>query len=150
MPALHRGVSHLEFVTHLADRLNEPGMLRVRFDDVSERVDEAVDAAWRDEAIVSPDGVENFIATECASRSFQKKPQQLEFLRRQLDLAAAAREAVRGHVEFAVAEAMDLRLLFAAASQKCLRPREQFADSKRLRHVIVRAHFQAVNLLENA
>ena len=69
-----------EAIADLTDGMDEDRFGGVGFDLISEGGDKAIDAAAGDDAIVTPNGIEDFVARQSAPGIFDKEIEQIEFL----------------------------------------------------------------------
>ena len=100
---------------------------------------------------VAPDALEQLVAREHEPAVVEQLPEQVELLRRELDLAVADHRLAAAGVDHEVAVANLLALVAAAlgrrAAQHALHPRHELARVERLRQVVVGADLETDDLV---
>src|SRR4030095_4103690 len=86
---------------------------------------------------------EDVVARERSPRPAGEVGEHPEFLCREINFTAAAKQLVRGEVELAVAKPARRRLLRPAPAQERVRARHQLADAEWLGDVVVGAQVQS-------
>src|SRR5436190_19280743 len=124
----------------------------IALDAATQALDEGIDAAHRDERVAAPDARQQRLAAEHDARVRREQVQQTEFLIRQLDVAAGDADASARRIDLDVMDAHGSvasvwRHRRARPPQQRARPRHELAHTERLREVIVRAAFEAEDLV---
>src|SRR5438552_889899 len=119
-------------------------MARFGLDFAAEGGHAAVHAAVGHDYVTAPDAIENRIAGEGPAAVLQEIFEQLELLRRQLNLAAVSKHLVRSQIEPASAKPV-IRALGGAATEECFYSGEKFTNTERFRDIVVRPDFQATH-----
>src|SRR5213076_74843 len=100
---------------------------------------------------VPPDPLEQLVSRQHEAAVVEELPEQVELLRRQLDLLLADANFAPARVDAEVAVADDRALglppLGRRAPQDRLHPRHELARVERLRHVVVRADLESDDLV---
>src|SRR5262249_53683681 len=112
--------------------------------------DVRVDRARGRVALVAPDVLEQLLARDGVTLALDEVAQQLELARREVERLAALLRPVGLEVQLDVREPVAGQALLAAlrASQYRAHTREQLADRERLGDVVVRAQFEAHDLVD--
>src|SRR6266849_6581775 len=136
-----------EQVPGAANGLQVDGILGIAFDFFAQAADVDVHAAWSDETIGAPNGIEKLVARENAVRPRSKVIKQPEFERAERNGLPGMTDAIRRRINGQFADlngAGRVRGRLCAAEQR-FDARQQFARAERLGDVIIGAHLQAHN-----
>ena len=128
-----------EAVAHVANRLDEAGLLGIRLDLVAQGVDATVHAALRHDQILAPNLVQDFCAGKRPPGVSREIFEQSKFLGRERNLGAVAKQLVRPGVELALAELKNLPWHPPTAAEAGVHPGQQNLDTEGFGDVIIRA-----------
>src|SRR5713226_4195857 len=143
-PSFQKRLSRTGFkqVPRAPDRFQVQGVLRIGFDLFTQAADVNVHAARRNEAIRSPNGIEQLIPCKDAVWARSKVIEQPEFERAERYGFPGMADAIGRRINRQLADLNGARRIggrLGTAEQR-LDAREQFARAEGLGHVIVSAH----------